>query len=603
MFYLADFRTKQKVQPENYIFTGEDTPWEVVMDLEAVKSRINIDYFKKSPPLNSKYLPFMPIRNSANFISLGEGATPLIHSKHIGKQLGIDLYFKLESQNPTGSFKDRGSAVELTIAKEFGVKGISVASTGNMAASCACYAAAAQIPCFVFVPEDTPASKLSQAISYGGRIVQVKGNYNHAAKLAEEVAGKLGFYLAGDYAYRVEGQKTAAFEIVDQLYFQTPDAVLVPMGCGTNIAGYSKGFKEYQELGFSSSVPKIIGVQAEGAASIVNAFQNKSEDIEALKAINTICSGIAVSKPLDGIKALEAIYSTNGEAVAVSDKEALEAQYLLSKEEGLFVEASSATTLAALMKQSKNSAYKGARIVCVLTGHGLKDPAPLLNVAIKPPTIYPSVDDFLSLYENSFFEGQTFAFVDRETVVFSTPPTDSDINKQLERYFQRKLSAEYILHIKETVEKFLKKGKPITFSDFQDIIQDVLETSSGTSSEDISVEDFSVNTGKDIKPVAKVLVNVGGARHEASASGVGPVDAVINALREALAQKIDFALANYKVQIRSQGTNAVVYVELKLVSNGTVSLGKGTSPDIIQASIEAFEHAYNGLAPRVLKVA
>jgi threonine synthase len=602
MYYLADFRSKSKVEAKNYIFSGEDSPWEVVMDLDYVRSRINFDYFKKSPPLNSKYLPFMPIKNCANFVSLGEGATPLIRSKQIGSSLNIDLYFKLESQNPTGSFKDRGSAVELTIAKELGVTGISVASTGNMAASCACYAAAAQIPCFIFVPEDTPTSKLSQAISYGGRIVQVKGNYNLAAKLAEEVAEKLGFYLAGDYAFRVEGQKTAAFEIVDQLYYQAPDAVLVPIGCGTNITGYGKGFKEYFALGFVDRVPRIIGVQAEGAASVVNAYQKSSREVEALSSLNTICSGIAVTKPLDGIKALDAIYSTNGEALAVSDREALEAQYLLSKEEGLFVEASSATTLAALIKLCKQGSFAGGKVVCVLTGHGLKDPIPLLNVAIKPPTIYPDVKDFLNLYENSFFEGKSFVFIDRETIVFSTPPSETDIAKQLNYYFQRHLSKDYILGIKDIIEKFLKKGKLITFSDFQDIIQDVLETSNISSPDNISVEDFSVTTGKDIKPNAKVVVNIGSARHEASSSGVGPVDAIINALREVLASKIEFSLANYKVQIRSQGTNAVVYVELKLVSAGTVSLGKGTSPDILQASIEAFENAYNGLAPRVLNL-
>ncbi|MCO6430140.1 MAG: threonine synthase [Deltaproteobacteria bacterium] len=598
MYYLADFSSKQRVEPGNFIFTGENGPWEVVMDLDYVRSRINNDYFKKSPPLNSKYLPFMPIKNCASFISLGEGATPLILSKHIGRELNLELYFKLESQNPTGSFKDRGSAVELSIARELNVKGIVVASTGNMAASCSCYAAAAQIPCFVFVPEDTPSSKLSQAISYGGRIVQVKGNYNHAARLAEEVAAELGFYLAGDYAFRVEGQKSAAFEIADQMYFQAPDAVMVPMGCGTNIAGYGKGFKEYFALGFIDRVPRMIGVQAEGAASIVNAFQKNSRTVEALDRVQTIASGIAVSKPLDGVKALDAIYSTNGEAVSVSDKEALEAQYILSKEEGLFVEASSATTLAALMKLCRKGTFANRRVVCVLTGHGLKDPAPLLNVAIKPPTIYPEVGDFLKLYENSFFEGKTLAFFDKEEVIFAENPTRTELVQYVQKYFNTKLADEYLKHIEDTIAKFLKKGKPITFSDFQDIVQDVLETSNRATERSVTVEDFSVQTGKDIKPTAKVTVNAGGVRYEASASGVGPVDAVINALKEALTQRIDFSLANYSVQIRSQGTSAVVYAELKLTHKGVVSLGKGTSPDIIQASIEAFESAYNGLASR-----
>ena len=220
LYKLREFTSKKEVTPSNHVFTGPDGPWEVVMDLDSIKSRINEDYFRNSPPLVSKYLPLMPIKDHAKFISLKEGSTPLIESKVIGPELGIDLYFKLESQNPTGSFKDRGSAVELTIAKELGVKAITVASTGNMAASCSCYAAAALLPCFIFVPEDTPASKISQSIAYGGRIVQIKGTYNDAARMAKAVAEQLGFYLAGDYAFRVEGHKTAAFELLDQLYFQ-----------------------------------------------------------------------------------------------------------------------------------------------------------------------------------------------------------------------------------------------------------------------------------------------------------------------------------------------------------------------------------------------
>lgn len=595
MYYLANFRTKERVTPTNYVYGDKESPWEVLMDLDLIRSRINADYFRQSPPLVSKYLPFMPIKDFAEFISLKEGATPLIRSKRIAEELGVELYFKLESANPTGSFKDRGSAVELTIARELKVKGISVASTGNMAASCSCYAAAAQIPCFVFVPEDTPATKLCQAISYGGKIVQVKGTYNDAAALAEKVALDLGFYLAGDYAFRVEGQKTAAFEVIDQLYFQAPDAVFVPMGCGTNITGYAKGFKEYAALGFIDQSPRIIGVQAEGAQSIVKAFQKNARDVEALPRIDTICSGIAVRYPLDGMKALDAMYSTNGEAVAVSDKETLEAQYLLAREEGLFVEASSATTIAALKKLCRSGNFKERRVVCVLTGNGLKDPAPLLNVAIKPPTIYPEVREFLSLYENAFFEGKTFAFLNKEEIVFSKEPERVEIERALRRYFDNSFSANYVAAIQETVAKFLKKGKPVTFADFQDVVQDVLESSTPRAGAILEVKDFEVITGKDRKPEAKVVVNVGGEQHEARGSGVGPVDAMINALQVACGRNVEFSLANYKVAIRSQGTDAVVYVEMKLISNGNVSLGKGTSPDIIQASIEAFESAYNGL--------
>ncbi|MCB0330156.1 MAG: threonine synthase, partial [Bdellovibrionales bacterium] len=370
---LRDFVTKERVATDNLVFTGEKNPWEVVIDLDEVRARINPAYFRSSPPLNSKYLPFMPIKNFSNFVTLKEGATPLIAAKHYGKDKGTNLYFKLEAQNPTGSFKDRGSAVDLSVAKEMGAKGIAVASTGNMAASCSCYAAAAEVPCFVFVPEGTPPSKLSQVIAFGGRIVQVKGDYNDAAVLAQRVAEEFGFFLAGDYAYRVEGQKTAAYEVCEQLFFQAPDVVVVPIGCGTNLAAYKKGFDEFFELGFIDKRPQLIGVQADGAATVVNSFRIGSKTIEALASAETLATAIKVADPLDGVKALDAIYGTEGRAVSVSDREMVEAQYNLAREEGHFVEAACAASLAGFLKLSEIGAFAGQTVVLVLTGDGLKD--------------------------------------------------------------------------------------------------------------------------------------------------------------------------------------------------------------------------------------
>ena len=564
------------------------------MDLEEVRSKINPDYFRSSPPSNSKYLPFMPIKDFSNFVSLEEGATPLIKSRRLGQQLGVELYFKLESENPTGAFKDRGSAVELTIAREFGAKAISVASTGNMAASCSCYAAAAKIPCFVFVPEDTPISKLAQAIAYGGKIVQVKGSYNDAARLAEEVALELGFYLAGDYAFRVEGQKTAAFEVVDQLFFQTPEAVICPIGCGTNLTAYGKGFEEYHKLGFIDRVPELIGVQAQGAASVVQAFKENKKTVEPYPNVDTIASAIAISYPLDGQKALEAIYQTNGQALATSDREMLEAQYLLSKEEGIFVEASCASSLAALKKLVEDGKYKGKKVVCVLTGAGLKDPSTIIKIALKPATIYPELGEFISRYESDFFEGNSVSFFDEEEPIFSETPDEDAIQNALLKFFGVSYSQEYIAQIRDMSERFIKKGKSISFSDFQDIVQDCLGTYSNTITNIFSVVDFQVQTGKDRKPAAQVKIRVDNRELSGEGEGVGPVDAIINSLKDALPDSLDFALAGYKVDIRSKGTDAVVYVDMKLKKNGVVSLGQGTSPDIIQASVEAFEQAYNG---------
>lgn len=594
MHHLINFKTKEQVKPDNFIFAAENVPYEVVIDLDLVRSQINIDYFKKSPPFVSKYLPLMPIKDYANFVSLKEGATPLIKSRTLGKELGIDLYFKLESQNPTGSFKDRGSAVEMTIAKELGAKAITVASTGNMAASCSCYAAAAGIPCFVFVPEGTPSGKLSQVISYGGHIVNVKGSYQDAAKLAEDIARKLGFYLAGDYAYRVEGQKTAAFELIDQMYFDVPDAVIVPMGCGTNITAYAKGFKEYNELGFISKTPELIGVQPEGAPSIVKSFLENKKDVETLKEANSLASAITVNYALDGMKALDAIYSTGGCGIAVPDIEMVEAQYLLAREESLFVEASSASSFAALKRLVADKKLKGKKVVCVLTGAGLKDPSPILKVAIKPPTIYPKVDEFMSLYDNSFFKGKTVVLTDKSEIIFDKVPSVKELEKAADKYFSARYSEQHIKTMLALIEQLLKKGKPLTFADFQDIIQDAIETLNLSTKSVLKVSDFNVCTAKDEKPTASASVTIEDKTFEGKGSGTGPVDAVLNAIKDACGDKISYKLADYKVNIRGNGTDAVVYVEMKLAKDGKTSIGPGTSPDIVQASIEAFEKAYNG---------
>lgn len=598
MYHIVDYLTRELVNPSNLVFTGKGRPWEVVVDIEEARSRIYRDTFLKTPLSVSKYLPLLPLHAYDNFVTLNEGATPLVKSCQIGPKHGFTLWFKVESKNPTGSFKDRGTAVEISVAKELNAKGISVASTGNMAASCSCYAAAANIPCFVFVPEDTPASKLAQVISYGGRIVQVKGNYSDAVGVAEGVAEELGFYLAGDYAFRVEGAKTSAFEIIEQLGMNPPDAVFVPIGCGTNLSAYYKGFCEYKKLGFIDKIPAIYGVQALGAAAVVHAFDAGKRTTEPLKTISTIASAIAVKDPLDGAKALDAIYATNGMAVAVSDPDMLRGQYSIATEEGLFTEVSGGATLAAVLEVAKDGRFEGKQVVCILCGDGLKDPRSVLKVAVKPPTITPEVEHFLSLYNKSFFDGKTVVFVDSDEAVFSAQPSLEELAGYLEKEFARSFSNYYLEQIQTMIGQFLTKGKTISFSDLQDIVQDALESVEDEGERLLTVKDFEVRVAMDKQAEATVRVEICGKEMTASANGVGPVDALITALRTVCPRGNEFALTSYNVDIRSKGVDAVVYVDLKLVSNGTVSLGRGASPDIIQASLHAFERAYNGLSNR-----
>ena len=597
MYYLRDFVTKETVNPSNLVFAGETTPWEVVMDLDSIKSKMNLDYFRQSPPNLLKYLPLLPITQQAEFITLRESATPLIKSRKLGRNMGVELFLKVEGKNPTGSFKDRGTAVEVSVAREKGAKAIILASTGNMAASCACYAAAAGIPCFILVPEGVPPGKLSQVLAFGGHIVQVKGTYNDAADLAYKIAVEMGFYLAGDYAFRLEGAKTAAFEVIDQMLFQVPDYLVVPIGCGTNIGGYYKGFMDYYRLGLIDRLPRIIGVQATGAQAVVNSFDEKRNDIQILPSISTLASAIAVANPIDGLKALEAINNTNSHAIAVTDNEILAAQHRMAKEEGIFAESSAAATIAGLQKlidQGKIDAHK--KVLCILTGDGLKDPQVVLKAAIKPPTIYPQIAEFNQLYQNGFFDGKSMVFVEKSDILFNTEPTNADIARELQNLLSATYAEDYINKIQLSLKKMIQKGKAITVSDFQDSIQSVLESPKHSQEEVFTVLDFFVDTAKDQKANAHVTVNISGQEYTGKAQGTGPVDAVIKSLTNACRDTLRFKLTEYKVEIRGQGTDANVYVEMKLQKDSSNSIGSGTSPDIIQASIEAFAEAYNGFS-------
>ncbi|QLE79289.1 threonine synthase [Francisella sp. Scap27] len=594
MYKIIDFYTKEEVFTDSFVFAGEDRPWEIQMNMEMVRNKINKDYFTQASPCLSKYLPFMPIKNPSDFVSLRETATPLIKSKTLSKELGIDLYFKVEGKNPTGSFKDRGSAIDITIARELGAKGIVLASTGNMAASCACYAAAAKMPCFIIVPEGVSMSKLAQVMSYGGKIVQVKGTYNDAAQLAFDIAKSKNFFLAGDYAFRVEGQKTAAFEVIDQLLFQTPDEVIVPIGCGTNMTAYYKGFSEYKDLGFIDTIPKLTGVQSTGADTLARAYQKNQNRIEGLKSANTIATAIAVPYPIDGDKAIEAIYNTGGEASAISDIKMLEAQYMLSTKEGLFVELASASTVAHLLKKhSEGKLQKGSKVVCVLSGEGLKDPSVVLKSAIQPPIIYPTENDFDKLYDSRFFDNKMMLFIDQNQLVFETYPTIEEVRKALETMFGANYDETFTTKVKSLIEKFLAKGKSIYVADIQDIIQDATEMTDAVSQDILDVQSFKVNVEHNQKSKAEVTVNVRDQLYFASSTGVGPVDAVLKALCKACPSDIVYSLTDYKVKIRGQGADAVVYVEMSLEKGGVKSIGKSVSPDIIQASVEAFIDAYN----------
>ena len=327
----------------------------------------------------ARYREHLPVSASTPEVDLHEGSTPLVPSRNIGRALGLErLYFKYEGLNPTGSFKDRGMVVAVAKALEGGSKVLMCASTGNTSASMAAYAARTGVRAIVVVPSGEIAlNKLSQALMYGAKVVALKGSFDVALEAVRDLTSRYPVALMNSVnPHRIEGQKTAAFEIVDVLG-DAPDYLLLPVGNAGNITAYWKGFREYHTAGRSTRLPRMIGAQAEGAAPIVNGHP--------VAQPKTVASAIRIGNPASWEGATTARDESGGTIAAVTDTEILSAQIRLANSEGLFAEPASAAPLALLFRLVKEGKIeKDSTTVVVLTGSGLKDPdAALKNV--EPP--------------------------------------------------------------------------------------------------------------------------------------------------------------------------------------------------------------------------
>jgi threonine synthase len=335
-------------------------------DYSSIQKVILRDDFMRDMPAHWKYWAFMPVKDLSKIITMGEGATPLLENRRLWKK--GRLLIKYEASNPTGSFKDRGSSLEITKAIEFGKLKVALASTGNMGASVAAYAAYAGLECTVFIPDIVGKEKLTQIKAYGAKTIMVDGDYSVAIKEAEDfVVSNPDSFLTGDYPWRSEGTKTIGFEIADQLYWRIPDYVVVPVGNGTLIWSIFEAFRELVLVGITDRIPHIIGVQVENCDPVVHAWENELNEIIPVKDPQTVATAIACGDPIDGIAALKAIRESGGEAVRVSDKEALFARDILASN-GIFVEPSGAVAYAGVLKKKPEGI-----VVAAATGHGLKD--------------------------------------------------------------------------------------------------------------------------------------------------------------------------------------------------------------------------------------
>lgn len=338
------------------------------------------------------YEEYLPISDATPNVSLYEGNTPLIDFPNISKELGINLYGKFEGLNPTGSFKDRGMVMAVAKAKEAGSKSVICASTGNTSAAAAAYAARAGMKAIVVIPEGKVAmGKLAQAVMYGAEIVQIAGNFDDALEMVQHISEKYPVTLVNSVnPFRLEGQKTAAFEVIDQLGGKAPDILAIPVGNAGNISAYWKGFKEYHEKN-GTNLPKMYGFEAEESAAITRG--------EPIKTPETVATAIRIGNPASWQLAENARDESGGLITSVTDEEILTAFKAMPSKEGIFAEPGSCASIAGVYQQVKaGKIAQGSTVVAVLTGNGLKDPQTAIDNTVIQPVSLPNDEKLVTEY-------------------------------------------------------------------------------------------------------------------------------------------------------------------------------------------------------------
>ncbi len=328
-----------------------------------------------------EYREFLPVKESTPVVTLHEGGTPLLPAPRISERVGARVFLKVEGANPTGSFKDRGMTVAISKALEEGAKAVVCGSTGNTSASAAAYASRAGMTCAVLIPEGYIAlGKLAQALIHGARVLQIRANFDAALDIVRQLGDTAPVTVVNSInPYRIEGQKTGAFEIVDVLG-DAPDFHCIPVGNAGNITAYWKGYREYQDAGRVTKLPRMLGFQAAGAAPLVVGHPIDEPD--------TVATAIRIGKPASWYGATAAASESGGSISAVTDEEILGAYRLLAREESVFCEPASAASVAGLLK---STVPEGSTVVCVLTGHGLKDPDIAIGQIAVPTAVDPEI--------------------------------------------------------------------------------------------------------------------------------------------------------------------------------------------------------------------
>ncbi|MDP8258086.1 MAG: threonine synthase [Candidatus Aadella gelida] len=343
-----------------------------------------------------RYKEYLPVSDKTPVISLEEGDTPLVNAEPIAERIGkgYNVWLKYEGLNPTGSFKDRGMTMAVSKAVEEGSKAVACASTGNTSASAAAFSARAKIKCIVVIPEGAIAlGKLAQTLIHGAKVIAIKGNFDQALDIVKELTDKYPITLVNSInPYRIEGQKTGAFEICDKLG-KAPYYHALPVGNAGNITAYWKGYTEYKEKGKIDSLPKMLGFQAAGSAPIVEG--------KVIKEPKTLATAIKIGNPASWKQAEEARDASGGMIAKVTEEEIIEAYKILANEVGIFAEPASAASVAGILKKAGEGYFEELKpgderdIVCVLTGHGLKDPDRAIKCLDHPPIVEAKLEAVL----------------------------------------------------------------------------------------------------------------------------------------------------------------------------------------------------------------
>jgi threonine synthase len=402
MYRLTCVYCGEKYRPDEILYTCRKCGHLLAVEYDLSTVSIRPEVWQGRPLSVWRYRELLPVTIPP--VTLQEGGTPLYHLERIGEEIGMPrLYAKHEGMNPTGSFKDRGMTVGVSMALQLGKTTVACASTGNTSASLAAYAARAGIPAVVLLPARKVAlGKVAQALMHGAKVISVRGNFDRALEMVQELCTSHGLYLLNSInPFRLEGQKTIGFETIDQLP-GVPDRMVLPVGNAGNISAVYKGLLELKDLGLIDRLPMMTGIQAAGSSPVVRAIQEGLPEVVPEESPETVATAIRIGAPVNGEKALEAIRKTGGTAASVTDAEILAMQRDLARKEGIGVEPASAASVAGVRKLAAAGIIDQSEcVVCVVTGHLLKDPETVIKQCESPIEIDADLPSLLSVLQRS----------------------------------------------------------------------------------------------------------------------------------------------------------------------------------------------------------